>query len=423
MKVLHLSTGDNRGAFTGAYRVHCSLKDAGVESTMFVAEKNTSDTTVLQVNRVVYILYKIYLVFWRLVGTTFYRGKNSKNFYFLNDLISLPVFDLKKKFGSGYFDYIFVYYTSGFLTLSKIEEVANYYGAKLIVYPMDMEPMTGGCHYSWGCDGYKSGCASCEFVKSSVARSLIRSSAAKKMAVASRTGATVLAASELLYKQLNESANYRDSTIVRCLIPVDQDAYNPANRSQFRKKLKVLNSDIVIYFGAQSLDDPRKGVAILLEALADLIPKLELSLKSRLVLLSVGSTKPVYRFGGVRSIHYDYIHDKALFEGLYAAADLFISPSVEDSGPMMVNESILSGVPVIAFKTGVANNLVVDSVTGFLADTVTSTSLKISIQRFLELNDRQRKELRVNARNFGIEKTSKYSQAKVIMRVLKSDSD
>jgi len=57
---------------------------------------------------------------------------------------------------------------------------------------------------------------------------------------------------------------------------------------------------------------------------------------------------------------------KKLME-VYKAADLFISSSVEDSGPLMVNQSIAAGTPVAAFNVGVANDLVIDGKTGVLA--------------------------------------------------------
>jgi glycosyltransferase involved in cell wall biosynthesis len=43
---------------------------------------------------------------------------------------------------------------------------------------------------------------------------------------------------------------------------------------------------------------------------------------------------------------------------LFSASDLYVSTSLEDSGPLMINMSIMSGTPVVSFAMGVAFDLV-----------------------------------------------------------------
>jgi glycosyltransferase involved in cell wall biosynthesis len=45
----------------------------------------------------------------------------------------------------------------------------------------------------------------------------------------------------------------------------------------------------------------------------------------------------------------------------YNAADVFVCPSIEDSGPSMINQSALCGTPIVAFEMGVAFDLVNES--------------------------------------------------------------
>ena len=48
MKVLHISTADaNGGAARGAYSMHKALRQSGIDSWMLVAEKYTTDPTVI----------------------------------------------------------------------------------------------------------------------------------------------------------------------------------------------------------------------------------------------------------------------------------------------------------------------------------------------------------------------------------------
>ena len=79
----------------------------------------------------------------------------------------------------------------------------------------------------------------------------------------------------------------------------------------------------------------------------------------------------------------------------YQASDLFLCPSIEDSGPMMINESIMCGVPVVCFDMGVAADLVINLQTGFVAELGNSRQLAVGIETILRLTA-QEKELMDN---------------------------
>jgi len=69
------------------------------------------------------------------------------------------------------------------------------------------------------------------------------------------------------------------------------------------------------------------------------------------------------RSRGFALVELGYINMAALAR-CYAAADVFACPSIEDSGPMMINESMMSGTPVVAFRMGVVEDLLEDGSTG-----------------------------------------------------------
>lgn len=74
---------------------------------------------------------------------------------------------------------------------------------------------------------------------------------------------------------------------------------------------------------------------------------------------SVKSDVPVHAMG--------HISDTRRLSLVYAASDVFVSPSREDSGPVTVAESMLSGTPVVAFPVGNAPELVRHEDTGYIA--------------------------------------------------------
>ena len=53
---------------------------------------------------------------------------------------------------------------------------------------------------------------------------------------------------------------------------------------------------------------------------------------------------------------------------------MFLNQSIQDAGPIMINESLSCGLPVISFKIGLAKDIV-NKKNGFLAEKVDHYSL------------------------------------------------
>ena len=82
----------------------------------------------------------------------------------------------------------------------------------------------------------------------------------------------------------------------------------------------------------------------------------------------------------------------------YQNADIFVSTSMEDSGPMMVLESLMSGTPVAAFDIGVSKEVLETSYNGYLVRAGDVEQLASSILNFVLLSKSQKNILKGNAR-------------------------
>ena len=79
-------------------------------------------------------------------------------------------------------------------------------------------------------------------------------------------------------------------------------------------------------------------------------------------------------------IHYcGYVDSEATLARMYAAANLFLLPSLEDNLPNTVLESMSCGTPVLAFNVGGVPDLVTDGVTGRLAPPGDSRALSAGL--------------------------------------------
>lgn len=70
--------------------------------------------------------------------------------------------------------------------------------------------------------------------------------------------------------------------------------------------------------------------------------------------------------------------------GYYHALDVYVSPSRDEGGPAGVLESMACGVPVVATKTGMAKDMVIDGGNGLLAGIDDVDGLVAAVERLAE---------------------------------------
>lgn len=139
--------------------------------------------------------------------------------------------------------------------------------------------------------------------------------------------------------------------------------FRPQNKSALRFRLGLPLDRKIVLMTAMSQDSPRKGGRYAAEALAVLHDVKPLA-------LLVGDVTPERArelFGEVECHCAGKILDAVLLADWYAAADVFLCPSLADNLPSTVLESMACGLPVVAFKTGGIPEMVEHRVNGHLA--------------------------------------------------------
>ena len=116
--------------------------------------------------------------------------------------------------------------------------------------------------------------------------------------------------------------------------------------------------------------------------------------------------------------HLGYLKDEVTLSMAYQAADVFVCPSIDDQGPMMIPESMMCGTPVVAFDNGIAPELIVDMETGYLAQYRDSFDLAHGIYQVLT-SDRQN-EMKVSSREMAFKGHSPQVVAKKYIQLYTS---
>ncbi|MGI8936138.1 MAG: glycosyl transferase, partial [Phormidesmis sp.] len=160
MKVLHLSTADgNGGAARGAYWMHQALRQAGVDSWMLVAEKYTSDPTVIGPTGItgsqkVFNGIRQTVEYWPLK-----RHKSKKSGAFSVAIYPSKIAEHVEAIDP---DIINLHWVAGGLLrpqdLSKFQQTRP---RPLVWTLRDMWAFTGGCHYAEDCLAYQTICGQC----------------------------------------------------------------------------------------------------------------------------------------------------------------------------------------------------------------------------------------------------------------------
>jgi glycosyltransferase involved in cell wall biosynthesis len=266
-------------------------------------------------------------------------------------------------------DIILILFAKDFINSRNIYELYAKTRAKILWLMYDMAPFTGGCHYAWDCTRYQKECGCCPGLYSSDEFDMSYKNLLFKKQYISKTEIEIISASEWQHRQARSSSLFAGKNIHKILLSVDHEIFKPVNKHEIRIKLGLPPDKKIIFFGSVYMGHRRKGMKYLLDSLKILKEKSAgTCLENNLMLLIAGrqieSITDLLPF----PFHYmGFVDNTYGIASAYQAADIFLCPSLEDSGPSMINQSLMCGTPVVSFEMGVSLDLVINGSTGYLA--------------------------------------------------------
>ena len=387
MRILHFSTHDAAGgAAKASHRLHSALREAGHSSRMIVRVKDSDDADVEQV--ATRPLLSGYRRARRRLAA--YRGRLPQ--YKFNFDVQ-PEVDTRQFFSRerGTVDIICLHWITELLTTRLIGQLYEHYRCPLVWTLVDQEALTGGCHYSLGCDGFTKMCGRCPQLNSARERDRSRLIWTRKWEHLRSLPLVFVAPTSWVSRRIRESSLFREHRIEPIALPIDTGLYRPFEQRVARDLLHVPPDKKVIFFGATYLEEPRKGMTHLVEALRQLRSLTNLTSdglrEEDIFLLIAGSNGrkilDMLPFAGRAT---GQLQDELSLALAYQSADVFVCPSTEDAGPMMIPEAMLCGTPVVAFNTGGAPDLIETMKTGYLARERDSADMAKGIHALLSLD-------------------------------------
>lgn len=299
---------------------------------------------------------------------------------------------------------ILVLFYQKFLNFKNITDLSKHFNVPLFFYMMDMAVITGGCHYSWNCTNYKDNCGECPALFSNIKndQSFINFNLKKKSI--SGVDISVISASTWTYRQLEKSSLFKKANKHNVLLPVNDKIFIPGNKKQIIQEFGFPLNKRYIFFGSVSVNEKRKGFNYLISALKHIYELINKEKRDKIHLIIAGKKEEnllkelPFTYNDIGFINQDELVK------IFQISDLYISPSIEDSGPMMVNQSLMTGTPVVAFKTGVAMDLIKSESNGYLAEKKDHLDLANGIMKIIFKSDKELLRMSKASRKFAYEK-------------------
>ena len=363
MRVLIVNTAERTGgAAIAANRLLHALNHNGVEARMLVRDRKTDAHEVVNIPRSWRLKSKF---LWERGVIWLNNGMSKRNLFQVDianagtDITAMPDFQ--------WADVIHLHWVNqGFLSLKNLERILAS-GKPVVVTMHDQWYFTGICHYSGGCEKYRTQCEQCPMVKSRGA-DLARRVFDRKRAMYEGSNITFVGCSRWMADMARQSALTQGHTVTNIPNAIDTDVFKPMDKQEARRLHNLPTDKKLLLFGAQRITDPRKGFDFLVEA-CEHISMHHPTLPGRLEVVVLGGDAQSVKETFPLPVHtVNYLSNEAEIAQLYNAVDLFVTPSLQDNLPNTIVEAMSCGTPCVGFNVGGIPEMITHKQDGYVAD-------------------------------------------------------
>ena len=377
MKVLHLNTFDTGGAAIAAKRSHLALLEQGVESKMLFVKKASNaieETFELEARTFTLwdrlkiklkVLLKQPIGYWQQLNHHL-KGQDSNM-----DLFSLPYsdFDLNLNEHIKWADVINLHWVPSMWDYNLFHKLN-----KPIVWTLhDMNPFSGGCHYSGNCIGFTEDCKNCPQLDGTRNPNLASMFLRYKREFTGLNSISYVALCNWMIVRLKSSSAFKNQKIYKIYNSLDTSIFKSIDQKTARKDLGVPLDRKIVLFVSERTDNYRKGGYML----------------SRIIHILKEENIYFYAIGASEMTNLDenlvqlgVIQDEKTMATVYNIADVLIVPSTEDNLPNVMLEALCCGLPVVSFSNGGMNEIIKPGENGLLVEEQTPEAMISAVQEY-----------------------------------------
>lgn len=257
----------------------------------------------------------------------------------------------------------------------------------------DMNPITGGCHFSYNCNKFKTDCSNCPQLTNGH-KHYASKNLKTKQKIFQHKNIHIVAPSNWMATCAKASQVFKGKPIYTIPNGIDIHKFSIKNKEEARRRLNIPKNEFLVLFVAGNIENPRKGFDLLLKALNNI------DNKYKLTLLTLGPfcREQLGNNFKHKQKNIGYTNDLKEIINVYNAADLFVIPSIEDNLPNTLLEAMACGLPAVAFDIGGNRDVIINGFNGYLCQPFKTDQLTTSITKLIEHPERLSK-LAYNARD------------------------
>ena len=308
------------------------------------------------------------------------------------------------KLERGRYNVVIVLYMQYMFSERSLYAIYQKLKVPMYAFTIDLYLMTGGCYYPGRCKGYLSGCKKCRYIHKKWRKQIEQHFQLKKD-IYSSINLKIIANTwtEFLFKN---SLATKDLRYFNASIAINENNFCLRDIAVARSFFRIPMTKSFVILAGVANNTKRKGGKYLVKALNYFYDNLSESDKKNVLLMLIGRSEPSFR----KQIKMDVLEtgflDKTRLSCAYSAASIFISPSIDDAGPSMVNQSLMCGTPVVSFNIGTALDVIRDGLTGYAVGLKDFESMASAIYKLYKLSPVEYSQLRLNCRSQSLKLSS-----------------
>lgn len=371
MNILIVSTSDiHGGAAIAAYRLMNALHASGENVKMMARDKFSDNSLVVNVgNR-----YRNKWNFYWERGEIFRKNRFSRENLFDVSIANTGVSIVDApEFQEA--DVVHLHWINqGMLSVNEINHILAT-GKKVVWTMHDMWAFTGICHHAGSCRNYEKACGSCPYLVSAAKNDVSNAVFRQKQKAYAAGKIAFVACSQWLEHLAEESPLTRGHVLTSIPNPIDTLTYRPHDKSEARQRLHLPENNKIVLFAAVKASDKRKGMDYLIEA-SRLMAKQSADL---LFLIAGNGGEEIEKQLTVSARCLGYVSSNEMPD-VYNAADVFVTPSLQENLPNTLMEAMACGTPCVGFNVGGIPEMIDHRQTGYVAEYKNASDLAEGIR-------------------------------------------
>lgn len=335
----------------------------------------------------------------------------------------VPVADVLKCITKEY-DLVITLFLQDLISALTLKAIYEKLKCPIIIQSVDMAPFTGGCYFFLDCNHYQTSCGRCPALKSEEENDQSRRNFRIKQDCYSKINYAYCCNNWVKHFAMRSDMFSPDRIFVSSVVVLDENYFYQRPIEECRKVFSIPASKTFILFARyQNTAIISKGFTHLIGAVNKWSEGLSMEEKQKVLVMIAGNrdVDPLYEMS-VDTKYVGQLSTENLIRA-YSVANAFISPSIDDAGPSMVNQSIMCSTPVVCYNIGTAIDVIENGVSGYKSDKLDSSNLAENIGKVFSLSETDYRKLRGTTHEKAMEMNSLKSFAEFTQRVYDSIKD